>query len=61
MAGIHADIDALRALHDALARYRHAQREVTARGEDQLAATRASLQAKASRLHAQLELGQAGL
>src|SRR4029077_18675347 len=31
----------------------------TARGEDQLTATRASLEAKASRLRAQLELGQA--
>ena len=48
MTGIHADIDALKGLHDALARYRHAQRDVTARGEDQLTATRASLETKAS-------------
>ena len=59
MTGIHADIDALRGLHQALVRYRHAQRDVTARGEDQLTAARASLEAKASRWRAQLELGQA--
>ena len=43
MTGIHADIDALKGLHGALARYRHAQRDVTARGEDQVRATRAAL------------------
>ena len=59
MAGIHADIDALKGLHDALARYRHAQRDVAARGEDQVKAVRASLEAKAGQLRAQLELGQA--
>ena len=59
MTGIHADIDALKGLRDALVRYRHAQRDVTARGDDRLTATRASLEAKASRLRAQLELGQA--
>ena len=59
MTGIHADIDALKGLHDALARYRHTQRDVTGRGQDQLTATRASLEAKASRLRAQLEQGQA--
>ncbi|MGH3120397.1 MAG: hypothetical protein ACRDND_05110 [Streptosporangiaceae bacterium] len=59
MTGIHADIDALKGLHQALVRYRHAQRDVTARGEDQLTATRASLEARASRCRAQLELGQA--
>jgi len=58
---IHADIDALEGLHDALVRYRHAQRDVTARGEDQLAVTRASLEAKASRCRTQLELWQAEL
>lgn len=59
MTGIHADIGALQGLHQALVRYRHAQRDVTARGEDQLTATRASLEAKAGRWQAQLELGQA--
>ena len=58
MTGIHADIDALKGLHGALVRYRHAQRDVTARGEDQVRATRASLEEKASQLRAQLELSQ---
>ena len=61
MTGIHADIDALKGLHGALVRYRHAQRDVTARGEDQLTATRASLEGKASRCRTQLELCQAEL
>jgi hypothetical protein len=58
VTGIHADIDALKGLHGALVRYRHAQRDVTARGEDQVRATRASLEEKASQLRAQLELSQ---
>ena len=58
MAGIHADIDALKGLYGALVRYRHAQRDVTARGDDQIRATRASLEEKASQLRAQLELSQ---
>jgi hypothetical protein len=58
VTGIHADIDALKGLHGALARYRHAQRDVTARGEDQVRATRASLEEQASQLRAQLELCQ---
>ena len=58
MTGIHADIDALKGLHGALARYRHAQRDVTVRGEDQVRATRTSLEEKASQLRAQLELCQ---
>jgi hypothetical protein len=61
LTGIHADIDALRGLHGALVRYRHAQRDVTARGEDQLRATRASLEARASRCQTQLELSHAEL
>ncbi|HTQ89384.1 MAG TPA: hypothetical protein VMK84_07805 [Streptosporangiaceae bacterium] len=59
MTGIHADIDALKGLHGALVAYRHAQRDVTARGEDQLTVTRASLAARASRCRAQLEVSQA--
>ena len=59
MAAVHADIDALKGLHDALVRYRHAQREVAARGEDQVRSARSSLEERASRLRAQLELSQA--
>jgi hypothetical protein len=58
VTGIHADIDALKGLHGALARYRHAQREVAARGEDQVRATRSALEEKASQLRAQLEMSQ---
>ena len=61
MTAIHADIDALKGLHGALVKYRHAQRDVTARGQDQLRVTRASLEAKASRCRTQLELSQAEL
>ena len=61
MTGIHADVDALRGLHTALVTYRHAQREVKARGEDQLRVTRASLEARASQCRTQLELSQAEL
>jgi hypothetical protein len=59
VAAVHADIDALKGLHGALARYRHAQRDVAARAQDQVRATRAALEAKASGLHAQLEMCQA--
>lgn len=58
MTGIHADIDALKGLHEALVRYRHAQREVASRGDDVIGAARAALEAKASRWQAQLELCQ---
>jgi hypothetical protein len=44
---IHADIDALKELRDALTRFRHAQREVVERGDQEIEATRASLEAKA--------------
>jgi len=46
---IHADIDALKELRDALTRFRHAQREVVERGDQEIEATRASLEAKAGR------------
>jgi hypothetical protein len=59
VAAVHADIDALKGLHAALVRYRHAQRDVTTRASDQVRATRAALEEKASRLRAQLELCQA--
>jgi len=59
VTGIHADIDALKGLHAALVRYRHAQREVAARGADRIRAARASLEEKASRWQAQLAACQA--
>ena len=59
MTGIHADIDALKGLHEALVRYRQAQGEVAARGADRIRAVRASLEEKASRWQTQLELCQA--
>ncbi len=55
MTSIHADIDALKGLHEALVRYRHAQREVAGRGEEEIRVIRASLEAKASRWRAELE------
>ena len=59
MTSIHADVDALKGLHEALVRYRHAQREVSGRGEEEIKVVRASLEAKASRWRAQLEQCQA--
>ena len=59
MSSIHADVDALKGLHEALVRYRHAQREVAGRGEEEIKVVRASLEAKASRWRAQLEQCQA--
>ena len=59
MTGLHADIDALKGLHEALVRYRQAQREVAARGADRIRAVRASLEEKARRWQAQLEQSQA--
>jgi hypothetical protein len=61
VTGIHADIDALKGLHEALVRYRHVQREVAVRGDDQIKAARAALAAKASHWQAQYELCQAEL
>ena len=61
MTEIHADIDALKGLHEALVRYRHAQRAVAARGDDVIKTARVALEARASRWHAQLELCQAEL
>ena len=59
VTSVHADIDALKGLHEALVRYRHAQREVAGRGEEEIKVVRASLEAKASRWRAQLEQCQA--
>jgi hypothetical protein len=61
VADIHADIDALRELADALARFRHAQREVVERGDHEIEATRASLEAKAGRWRSLLARRQADL
>lgn len=55
MTRIHADIDALKELHEALALFRHAEREVADRGDHELAATRASLEAKAGKWRARLD------
>ncbi len=61
VTSVHADIDALKGLHEALIRYRHAQREVAVRGDEEIKVVRASLEAKASRWRAQLEQCQAEL
>jgi hypothetical protein len=58
---IHADIDALHGLHRAMARFRLAGRSVADRGNDQIAVTRASLEAEASRCRSWLEQGYADL
>ena len=59
MTSVDADIDALKGLREALVRYRHAQREVAGRGDDEIKLVRASLEAKAGRWRAQLEQCQA--
>ena len=61
MTAIHADVDALTELRAALTRFRYAQREAADRGGDAIEATRASLEAKASRWRARLEQGRAEL
>ena len=61
MTTVHADIDALKRLHEALVRYRYAQRGVAERAGDEIEATRASLADKASRWAARLEQDQAEL
>jgi hypothetical protein len=61
VADIHADIDALSELADALARFRHGQREVVERGDHEIETTRASLEAKAGRWRSLLARRQAAL
>jgi hypothetical protein len=61
VADIHADIAALKEFNGALARYRHAQREVVERGDYQIAATRASLEEKASQWRSLLAQREADL
>jgi hypothetical protein len=58
---VHADIDALKGLHEALVRFRYAQREVAERGGDEIELTRTSLAAKASHWQARLEQDRAEL
>jgi DNA repair exonuclease SbcCD ATPase subunit len=58
---IHADLDALKGFHEALVRFRYAQRGVAERGRDEIEAARAALAAKASRWQARLEQCQAEL
>ena len=60
-SGVHADIDALKGFHEALVRFRYAQRGVAERGDDEIEITRASLAAKASRWQARLDQQQAEL
>ena len=60
-SSIHADADALKGLHEALVRYRHAQREVARRGDEEITVVRASLEAKAGRWRVQLEQSRAEL
>jgi hypothetical protein len=56
---VHADIDALKGLHEALVRFRYAQQGVAERGGDEIELARASLAAKASHWEARLEQHQA--
>lgn len=58
---VHADIDALKGFHEALVRFRHVQRGVAQRGDDEIELTRASLAAKASFWQFRLEQSQAEL
>jgi hypothetical protein len=58
---VHADIGALKGLHEALVRFRYAQRGVAERGAGEIELTRASLAAKASLWQARLEQHQAEL
>jgi hypothetical protein len=58
---VHADIDALKGLREALIRFRYAQRGVTERADDAIEVIRASLEAKASRWQARLEQDRAAL
>ena len=61
MGDINADIGALKAFRDALARFRYAQRDVADRGDYEIEKTRASLEAKAGRWRSILDQRQADL
>jgi hypothetical protein len=58
---VHADIGALKGLHEALVRFRYAQQGVAERGGDEIELTRASLAAKASHWQSRLEQHRAEL
>jgi len=58
---VHADLDALKGLHEALVRFRYAQRVVAERGSDAIEMTRTSLAAKATRWQSRLEQDRAEL
>ena len=61
MIKVHADLDALKGFHEALVRFRYAQRGVAERGRSEIEVSRASLAAKAGRWQARLEQCQAEL
>ena len=61
MIKVHADLDALKGFHEALVRFRYAQRSVAERGRSEIEVSRASLAAKAGRWQARLEQCQAEL
>ena len=61
MTDIHADIGALKAFRDALARFRYVQRDVADRSDYEIEKTRASLEAKASRWRSVLDQRHADL
>jgi uncharacterized protein YukE len=61
MSRVHADIDALKGLHEAIARFRQVMREVAERGDDRIEATRASLEARSGHYRHRLEQCQAEL
>ena len=61
MAGIDADIEALREFRDALAQFRYVQRDVADRGEREIEVTRASLEGKADKWQSRLEQRRADL
>jgi site-specific recombinase len=58
---VHADIDALQGLHEALARFRQVMREVADRGDDRIEVTRALLEGRAGDCRYRLEQCQAEL
>lgn len=61
MSKIHADIDALKALHEAMVRFRQGMQQVADRGNDQIELARASLATRAGLLRSRLEQCQAEL
>jgi hypothetical protein len=58
---IHADIEALKGLHERLIRFRQVLREVAEEAEERIEATRVSLEARADQCRFRLEQRQAEL